>query len=90
MSNNSDAKIPKSKLEKLLSESLRHAPESIRQDINHRVYSAMIVFSFMATMIMIGLKPIIGSSSSGGIITSFIAGMFGYATLDFLRRRYLE
>lgn len=52
--------------------------------------SAWILISLLVTLTMIVLHVVInnheGSISTAGIITSFFAGMFGYATLEFLRR----
>jgi hypothetical protein len=36
----------------------------------------------------VALKHYEGDMNAAGIITSFFAGMFGYATLEFLRRGF--
>ena len=56
--------------------------------------SVLVLLSLVVTVVMIVLNISIEPSESGittaKIITAFIAGMFGYATLDFLRRSYLK
>ena len=53
-----------------------------------------VLLSLVFTVVMIVLNTSIEPSESGTttakIITAFIAGMFGYATLDFLRRSYFK
>ena len=54
----------------------------------------LVFLSLLITVVMIVLNVVIKPSESGtntvGIITSFIAGMSGYATLEFLRQGYLK
>ena len=54
----------------------------------------LVLLSLLITVVMIVLNVVIKPSESGintvGIITSFIAGMSGYATLEFLRQGYLK
>lgn len=53
-----------------------------------------ILLPLLITVVMVVLNVFIKPSESGintaGIITSFIAGMSGYATIEFLRRLYFE
>lgn len=54
----------------------------------------LAVLSLLITILMVILNVNIEPSESGintaGIITSFVAGMSSYATLEFLRRGYLK
>jgi len=54
--------------------------------------SVLILVSLLVTLVMIGLSVALkhyeGDMNAAGIITSFVAGMFGYATLEFLRRGF--
>jgi hypothetical protein len=54
--------------------------------------SVLISLSLLITLVMIGLNISLENHASdtnaAGIITSFLAGMFGYATLEFLRRGF--
>jgi hypothetical protein len=54
--------------------------------------SVLISVSLLVTLVMIGLSVALkhyeSDMNAAGIITSFVAGMFGYATFEFLRRGF--
>jgi uncharacterized Tic20 family protein len=74
------------------SEQLHSLVEQQGKNRSGILISLLIILSLLMTLVMIGLsvalKNYVNDTDTASLITSFLAGMFGYAALEFLRRGF--